>query len=110
MSLPENFTSIQAKMNKNMKFAIEQMNLALEAICKDTNVSASAKFKVTTEYLSLYMRLENEKMKEAEHKEVLAHKKLSNKLKRIEVQEADGTNDGIRDITSSRANFSSKMV
>ena len=109
MSLPESFTSIQAKMNKNVKFAIDQMNSSLEAICADEKVSASSKFKVATEYLTLYMRLENEKMKEAEHKEILKNRKLSNKLKQVEVDEVSGVTSSDRNVSSNKGFFSPTM-
>ena len=33
MALPETFSSMKAKMNNNVQYAIEQMNLSLVAIC-----------------------------------------------------------------------------
>lgn len=94
--IPETFTSMKAKMNANVKFAIEQMNLALVDICNDEEVKAKDKIKVTQEYLALYMKLENEIQKEKEGREIMKQRKLNTRIKeaevaRIEVEEQDSS-------------------
>lgn len=90
-NIPESFTSIKAKMNKNVRFAIDQMNLALESLCVDPLVSAKEKLKASQDFLAMYMRLENEIMKEQEHKEVMKHRRLNTKIKQAEVNELEET-------------------
>ena len=63
-NIPESFFSIKSKMNRNVKFAVEQMNLALEAICNDPQMGAKDKLKATQDFLSMYLRLENEIMRQ----------------------------------------------
>lgn len=91
-NIPESFTSIKAKMNKNVRFAIDQMNLALENLCTDPMVSAKEKLKASQDFLAMYMRLENEIMKEQEHKEVMKHRRLNTKIKQAEVDELEESN------------------
>ena len=94
--IPETFTSMKAKMNGNVKFAIEQMNLALVDMCDDTEVKARDKLKATQEYLALYMKLENEIQREKEARETMKQRKLNTRIKeaevaRIEVEEQDSS-------------------
>lgn len=109
MALPETFTSIKAKISPNVKVAIEAMNQALLDVCADENVKPQAKLKVTQDYLALYMRLENEIMKEAEHREVMKHKRLQTKIKQTEAmdKEKESEEDGFSPIVQSR--FSPSM-
>ena len=103
-SIPESFTSIKAKMNRNVKFAIEQMNLALENLCNDTQVSAKEKLKASQDFLSMYLRLENEIMKEAEHREIMKQRKLNTKIKQHEVSEIeeDSVDKGFKPVNQSK--------
>ena len=109
MALPETFTSIKAKISPNVKVAIEAMNQALLDVCADPDVKPQAKLKVTQDYLALYMKLENEIMKEAEHREVMKHKRLQTKIKQTEAmdKEKESEEDGFSPIVQSR--FSPSM-
>ena len=96
--LPETYTSIRAKMNGNVAFAIEQMNLALKAICSDPDGSPKDKLKATQDYLGLFMKLENDVHKEKEQREVTKQRKLNTKIKEYEVakiEEEMGEGDNI---------------
>ena len=73
-----------------MDFAIEQMNLALERMCKDTQVSDKDKLNATQNYIALYLRLENEKMREIEHREAMKLKKLTTRIKQVELDDIEG--------------------
>lgn len=111
-SLPESFTSIKSKMNKNVRFAVEQMNKSLEALCGDPLVSDKDKMKASQDFLAMYMRLENEIMKESEHKEVMKHRKLTTKIKQAEVAEIEGDDgdDGEKSLKPiNQSKFSSTM-
>jgi len=59
-NIPESFFSIKSKMNRNVKFAVEQMNLALEAICNDPLMGAKDKLKATQDFnLQLVLRYQS---------------------------------------------------
>ena len=45
MAFPETFSSMKAKMNNNVQYAIEQMNLSLVAICEDEDTKPKDKLK-----------------------------------------------------------------
>lgn len=90
MASPETFTSMKAKMNKNVQYAIEQMNLSLEAICEDVDTKPKDKLKATQDYLGLYIRLTNEISQEAEKREVMKQRRLNTLIKQHEVAEIEG--------------------
>ena len=88
--LPETFTSIRAKMNGNVKFAIDNMNDALKAMCEDIDTSPKEKLKATQDYLALFMKLENEVHKEKENREITKQRKLNTKIKEYELDKLSG--------------------
>ena len=89
MSLPETFSSIKAKMNSNIPFVIEHMNLSLKDMCSDDEVKAKDKLKATQDYLALYMRLDNEIAREKEQREIMKQRKLNTRIKQAEVNEIE---------------------
>lgn len=107
MSLPESFTTIKAKMSGNVRLAIEGMNDALAEICSDPEIKAKDKLKATQDYLAMYMRIENEIMREAEHREVMKQRKLNTKIKQAEVADLDDDGMGFKPVVQS--NFSPNM-
>lgn len=110
-TLPESLTSVKSKVNTKVKFALEQMNKALEEICASTDTSAKDKFKIAQDYVLLYIRLENEVMKEAEHKENMKQKKFETKIKQYRALEAaDQAGEGGKDTTQNTGvGFSATM-
>lgn len=101
-NIPESFTSIKSKMNRNVRFAVEQMNEALEAICRDQSISAKDKMRASQDFLSMYMRLENEIMKEQEYREVMKHRKLTTKIKQAEVDDITEGDEPLKPINQSK--------
>lgn len=93
--LPETFTSIRAKMNGNVKFAIDEMNLALKTMCESTDVSAKEKLRATQDYLALFMRLESEVSKEKEQREIMKQRKLNTRIKESEVAKIEAEEEGV---------------
>ena len=96
MAFPETFSSMKAKMNNNVQYAIEQMNLSLVAICEDEKTKPKDKLKATQDYLGMYMRLVNEISQETEKREVMKQRKLVTLIKQHEVAEIESKdrNDG----------------
>lgn len=91
--LPETFTSIRAKMNGNVKFAIDNMNDALKDMCEDVETSPKEKLKATQDYLALFMKLENEVHKEKENREITKQRKLNTKIKEYELDKLSGESE-----------------
>ena len=88
--------------------AIEGMNDALAEVCSCPEIKAKDKLKATQDYLALYMRIENEIMREAEHREVMKQRRLNTKIKQAEVAELeDGNMGGFKPVVQS--NFSPNM-
>ena len=81
MAFPETFSSMKAKMNNNVQYAIEQMNSSLVAICEDEETKPKDKLKATQDYLGMYMRLVNEISQETEKREVMKQRKLVTLIK-----------------------------
>lgn len=110
--LPETFTSIRAKMNGNVKFAIDSMNEALVEMCNSEEVSAKEKLKATQDYLALFMKLENEVHKEKENREITKQRKLNTKIKEYELSKLEDEEEGGDGIPSAvlQAKFSPTMT
>lgn len=109
--LPETFTSIRAKMNGNVKFAIDNMNDALKALCEDIDTSNKDKLKATQDYLALFMKLENEVTREKEQREVMKQRKLNTRIKEAEVAKIEDELEGGSGIPSAvmQAKFNPNM-
>lgn len=110
--LPETFTSIRAKMNGNVKFAIDNMNDALKAMCEDIETSPKEKLKATQDYLALFMKLENEVHKEKENREITKQRKLNTKIKEYELDKLSGESEEANGMTNAvmQAKFSPTMT
>ena len=110
--LPETFTSIRAKMNGNVKFAIDNMNDALKAMCEDIDTSPKEKLKATQDYLALFMKLENEVHKEKENREITKQRKLNTKIKEYELDKLSSENEEANGIPNAvmQAKFSPTMT
>ena len=110
--LPETFTSIRAKMNGNVKFAIDNMNDALKAMCEDIETSPKEKLKATQDYLALFMKLENEVHKEKENREITKQRKLNTKIKEYELDKLSGESEEANGIPNAvmQAKFSPTMT
>lgn len=106
--LPETFTSIRAKMNGNVKFAIDEMNKALTAMCSSEDVSAKEKLRATQDYLALFMRLESEVSKEKEQREIMKQRKLNTRIKESEVAKIEAEEEGVPSAIV-QSKFSSSM-
>lgn len=109
-NLPESFSSIKSKMNKNIRFAIEAMNENLEKLCNDPEASTKDKLKASQEYLGLYIRLCNEEMKEKEFNENMKFKKLNRQIKQHEVDELTGEDDEKKFAPVNQAKFNPTMI
>lgn len=106
--LPETFTSIRAKMNGNVKFAIDEMNKALMDMCSSEDVSSKEKLRATQDYLALFMRLESEVSKEKEQREIMKQRKLNTRIKESEVAKIEAEEEGVPSAIV-QSKFSSSM-
>lgn len=109
MKLPETFSSIKAKMNSKVGFAVEHMNTSLEVLCLDENVKAKDKLKATQDYLALYMRLENEIQREKEARENMKQRKLNTRIKEAEVDRIENPSGTVPDQALTQSKFRPTM-
>ena len=109
MKLPETFSSIKAKMNSKVGFAVEEMNDSLEKLCLDPDVKAKDKLKATQDYLALYMRLENEIQREKEARENMKQRKLNTRIKEAEVERIENPSGVIPDSAIVQSKFRPTM-
>lgn len=109
MKLPETFSSIKAKMNSKVGFAVENMNDSLEELCLDPDVKAKDKLKATQDYLALYMRLENEIQREKEARENMKQRKLNTRIKEAEVERIENPSGVIPDDALLQSKFRPTM-
>lgn len=102
-SLPETFTSIKAKMNTKVPYAIEQMNLALEQMCESVETKPKDKLKATQDYLGMYIQLQNQIARESQEREMSKQRKLNTIIKQAEVAGLEDDGDkGLAPIAQSR--------
>lgn len=106
----ETFTSIKAKMNNNVSVAVDAMNVALQDIIANEDISAKVKLKVSQDYLGLYLKLINEEMKESEHREIMRQRKLNTLIKQDEVRNLQEDKEGAGQETVNQAKFSPTMI
>lgn len=104
MNKPHTPMTIKAKMNKNIEKALEVMETALS----DTKLSSDKRYKIASDYISLYLRMENEKRKEEEHRETMRGKKLNNIKSEYMISEIEEGYDSVEQQGGS--NFSTKVV
>ena len=106
--LPESFTSMKAKMNSKVPYAIEQMNIALEQMCESASTKPKDKLKATQDYLGMYIQLQNQIAKESQEREMSKQRKLNTIIKQAEVAGLeDGEDKDLAPIAQS--NFSPSM-
>lgn len=98
------FSQLKLKMGGNVLFALEEMNKALLSACADPLTSNKEKFRMTQDYLALYVRLENEIQKQEDHRESMRYRKMVSKIKQHELNELDedSLTDSIRPINQSK--------
>ena len=108
-ALPETFTSMKAKMNSNVATVIKAMNLAINDICIDEKVKAKDKLKATQDYLSMYMRIENEIQREKDNKENYKQNKLNTIIKQHQVDVLENPDGGIEGNAIQQSKFSPTM-
>lgn len=107
--LPETFSSIKAKMNSKVSFAVEHMNNNLELLCLDDEVKPKDKLKATQDYLALYMRLENEIQREKEAREMMKQRRLNTRIKEAEVADIENPSGATIDNAVMQSKFSPSM-
>lgn len=96
--------TIKARMNKNIEKALDVMEKCLS----DTTLSSDKRYKIASDYISVYLRMDNEKRKEEEHRESMRNKKLNNLKSEFQLAELEETLDSGEQQGSS--NFSTKVV
>lgn len=109
MRQPETFFSIKSKMNGQIPFAVEQMNLALQQMCEDASTKPKDKLKATQDYLALYMRLDNEIQRQKEADENMKQRKLNTRIKQHQVAEIEGSKEPV-DQALKQSKFSPTMT
>jgi hypothetical protein len=97
--------TIKARMNKNIEKALEVMELALS----DVSLSSDKRYKIASDYISVYLRMDNEKRKEEDHRESMRGKKLNNIKSEFQISEIEEGFDTNQD-TTSNPSFSTKVV
>lgn len=103
-----NFPHTPMTIKARLGSKIDQVLLLMEKCLEDTQLSSDKRYKMASDYISLFLRMDNEKRKEEDHRETMKNKKLNNlKSEYIisELEEASGS-DGYEN----QSNFSTKVV
>lgn len=70
--MPETAKTIKSKLNSNVRYALEVMQTCLE----DKELSSDKRYKIASDYLSLYFRMDSEVRKEEEHRINMRYKRV----------------------------------
>ena len=107
MSTAERFVDarvIRARLNRNVEKALDVMEKCLN----DSSLNSKDRYKIASDYLGWFVKIENELLKAEEHRENMKFKKLNTLIKSIEYDDLlDERKDDIQPNTNSR--FSSTM-
>lgn len=95
---------IRARLNKNVERALDVMERCLN----DSSLNSKDRYKIASDYLGWFVKIENELLKAEEHRENMKFKKLNTLIKGIEYEDLlDERNEDLKPNTNSR--FSSTM-
>lgn len=103
--LPHTPVTIKTRLNTYVEDALRIM----EECLKDVSSTPDKRFKMASDYISMYLRMDSEKRKEEDHRETLRQKKLNNLKTEYIVSEFEEQEYSEKsDDTKNR--FSSKVV
>lgn len=74
---------IRAKLNKNVERALEIM----ESCMNDSRLNPKDRYKIASDYLGWFVKIENELMKAEEHKEAMKLRRLNTMIRQIELDD-----------------------
>lgn len=80
----------------------------LEECLEDKTLTSDKRYKIASDYISLYLRMDNEKRKEEEHRESMRLKKLNSLQAEYKVSELEEQTSGYEDMNTGK--FSTTVV
>lgn len=97
---------IRARLNKNVEKALDIM----EQCMSNPSIPAKDRYKIASDYLGWFIKIENELMKAEEHREAMKLRKLNTFIKEIEYEDLldERSDQGAKPNTDSR--FKSTMT
>lgn len=74
---------IRARLNSNVEKALDIM----EQCMSNTSISPKDRYKIASDYLGWFVKIENEIMKAEEHREAMKLRKLTTLIKEVEYED-----------------------
>lgn len=74
---------IRARLNKNVERALSMM----ESCMNDSSLSSKDRYKIASDYLGWFVKIESEIMKSDEHREAMKLRKLNTLIREIEYED-----------------------
>lgn len=94
---------IRARLNANVERALDIM----EQCMNDLKLNAKDRYKIASDYLGWFVKIENEIMKAEEHREAMKLRKLNSLIKTLEYEDLlEERREGEKDDSSTQSNFS----
>lgn len=96
--------SIKTRLNSYVDEALKIM----EECLKDTQVDSDKRYRMASDFISVFLRMDNEKRKEEDHRESMRLKKINTLKSEFQLSELEGTSSDTDYQTS--GTFSTKVV
>lgn len=94
---------VRARLNANVEKALDIM----EQCMNDLRLNSKDRYKIASDYLGWFVKIENEIMKAEEHREAMKLRKLNSLIKTIEYEDLlEERRESEKDDSSTQSNFS----
>lgn len=94
---------VRARLNANVETALDIM----EQCMNDLRLNSKDRYKIASDYLGWFVKIENEIMKAEEHREAMKLRKLNSLIKTIEYEDLlEERRESEKDDSSTQSNFS----
>lgn len=94
---------VRARLNANVEKALDIM----EQCMNDLRLNSKDRYKIASDYLGWFVKIENEIMKAEEHREAMKLRKLNSLIKTLEYEDLlEERRESEKDDSSTQSNFS----
>ena len=91
--LPISTSQIKSKMNGSMELAVRMAGEALEEVSKNPDIKAITKFKMASDYISMFLTIDTHIMKEENHRQDKRLKSLNTQIRQIDLEDKEKGGD-----------------
>ena len=91
--MPLTTAQIKSKMNGNMELAVKMAGDALEEVSSNPDIKALTKFKMASDYISMFLSIDMHIMKEENHRQDKRLKSLNTQIRQIDLEKKENGDD-----------------